>query len=139
MTDVFRTMIVPAVKQALAQQIATTVAPAAGQGMWQSQLSPDGQEPATHYVSTGYIAPEWDVLMPVQTWEQDEQGNWTETAAYPGDAVQLMAAIQAANPDTTITLAQIVDLFAAADVTVQEPFTAFSRMGLQQVQVVEPV
>ena len=136
MTDVFRTMIVPAAKQALAQQIATTVAPTAGQGMWTTPLSPDGQEPATHYVSTGYIAPEWDVLMPVQTWEQVD-GNWTETDAYPGDAVQLLAAIQAADPDTTITLPQLVGLFATADVTTQDPWVAFQRLGLQIVQVEE--
>ena len=136
MTDVFRTMIVPAAQQALAQQIAVTVAPVAGQGMWTSAFSADGSEPATHYCSTGYIGPEWEVLMPLQTWEEID-GTWTQTDADPGDAAQLYGVLQQLGSD--ITLAQIVDLFAAADVTMQEPFTAFSRMGLQQVQVAEPV
>ena len=137
MTDVFRTMIVPAAEVALTRQIATTVAPVAGQGMWTTPLSADGQEPATAYVSTGFIAPEWDVLMPVQTWEQDGEGNWTETSAYPGDAAALLAAIQQADPDTTITLPQLVGLFATADVTTQDPWVAFERLGLQIVQVEE--
>ena len=136
MTDVFRTMIVPAAEVALAQQIATTVAPVAGQGMWTTPLSADGQEPATAYVSTGWIGPEWEVLMPLQTWEEVD-GVWTQTDAYPGDAVQLLAAIQAADPDTTITLPQLVGLFATCDVTTQDPWMAFQRLGLQIVQVEE--
>ena len=136
MTDVFRTMIVPAAEVALARQIATTVAPVAGQGMWTTPLSSSGQDPATSYVSTGFIAPEWEVLMPLQTWEEVD-GVWTQTDAYPGDAVQLLAAIQAADPDTTITLPQLVGLFATADVTTQDPWVAFARLGLQIVQVEE--
>ena len=135
-TDVFRTMIVPSAHVALARQIAETVAPVAGLGMWQSMLSADGSEPATHYVSTGYIGPEWEILMPLQTWEEID-GVWTQTDAEPGDAAQLFGVLQQLGSD--ITLAQIVDLYAAADVTVQEPFTAFGRLGLQQVQVAEPV
>ena len=131
-TDVFRTMVVPVANAPLARQIAETVAPVAGLGMWQSMLSADGQEPATHYVSTGYIGPEWEVLMPLQTWEEID-GVWTQTDAQPGDAAQLFGVLQQLGSD--ITLAQIVDLFGAADVTMQEPFTVFSRMGLQQVQV----
>jgi len=135
-TDVFRTMIVPAANVTLARQIAETVAPVAGLGMWQAMLSADGSEPATHYVSTGYIGPEWEILMPLQTWEEID-GVWTQTDAEPGDAAQLFGVLQQLGSD--ITLPQIVDLYAASDVTTQEPFTAFSRMGLQQVQVAEPV
>ena len=135
-TDVFRTMIVPSAHAALARQIAETVAPVAGLGMWQSQLSADGSEPATHYVSTGYIGPEWEILMPLQTWEEID-GVWTQTDFHSGDAARLFSVLWQLGSD--ITLAQIVDLFAAADVTMQEPFTTFSRLGLQQVQVAEPV
>jgi len=136
MTDVFRTMIVPAAEVTLARQIATTVAPVGGVGMFTTPLSSSGQGPATHYISTGFIGPEWEVLMPLQTWEEVD-GVWTQTDAYPGDAVQLLAAIQAADPDTTITLPQLVGLFAACDVTMQDPWVAFQRLGLQIVQVEE--
>ena len=51
--------------------------------------------------------------------------------------MQLLAAIQAADPDTTITLPQLVGLFATADVTMQDPWVAFQRLGLQIVQVEE--
>jgi len=126
-------MIVPLAQQALAQQIATTVAPVAGQNMFTTPLSADGQEPATAFVSTGYIGPEWNVLMPLQTWEEVD-GVWTQTDAQPGDAAQLLAAIQAEDPDTTITLSQLVGLFATADVTTQDPWVAFSRLQMQIVQ-----
>lgn len=33
------------------------------------------------------------------------------------------------------TVQQVTDLFNVADVTEQEPFTAFARLGLQLVQV----
>ena len=136
MTDVFRTMIVPTAEVALARQIATIFSPAGGPNMWTTPLSASGQDPATSYISTGFIGPEWDVLMPCQTWEEID-GVWTQTDAYPGDAVQLLAAIQAADPDTTITLPQLVGLFATADVTMQDPWVAFQRLGLQIVQVEE--
>jgi hypothetical protein len=126
-------MIVPLAQQALAQQIATTVAPVAGQNMFTTPLSADGQEPATAFVSTGYIGPEWNVLMPLQTWEEVD-GVWTQTDAQPGDAAQLLAAIQAEDPDTTITLSQLVGLFAVCDVTTQDPWVAFSRLQMQIVQ-----
>jgi hypothetical protein len=136
MTDVFRTMIVPAAEVALARQIATIFSPAGGPNMWTTPLSSNGQDPATSYVSTGFIGPEWEVLMPLQTWEEVD-GVWTLTDAYPGDAVQLLAAIQAEDPDTTITLPQLVGLFATCDVTTQDPWVAFQRLGLQIVQVEE--
>ena len=131
-TDIFRTMIVPASQATLAREIAVTIKPVEGQGMWTSPFSPDGQEPATHYVSTGYISPEWQLIMPVQVWEEDA-GVWTMTSSYPGDAALLHAALTAAG--STISLAQIVNLFAVSDVTEQEPWTALSRLSLTPVEV----
>ena len=134
-TDVFRTMIVPAAQAPLAREIAVTIKPVEGQGMWTSPFSPDGEEPATHFISTGYIGQEWETLMPLQVWEQDE-GVWTMTSAYPGDAPLLHAALTAAG--STITLAQIVNLFGASDVTEQPPWLAIERLGLSSAQPAEP-
>lgn len=132
--DVFRTMVVPASSAALAREIAETVAPIAGLGMFQATLSADGSDPVTHFVSTGYIGPEWESLMPLQVWEEID-GVWTLTDSDPGDAIQLAAVLTELG--STITLGQIVDLYAAADVTNQDPWEAFRRMGLQVHQ--EPI
>lgn len=47
MTDVFRTLVVPAEQQAAAQEIAPDC--------FTSGLSADGVEPATHYIASGYL------------------------------------------------------------------------------------
>lgn len=133
-TDVFRTLIVPAGLAALAREIAETLKPVAGAGMFQSKLSSTGAEPATHYVSTGYIGPEWEILLPFQGWEEVD-GVWTQTDARYGDAVLLHQLLQAEG--SSITQSQIVDIYLSADVTSQDPFVAFSRLGLQQVETAE--
>lgn len=131
-TDIFRTMIVPADKAAIAQEIAVTIKPVEGQGMWTSPFSPDGQEPATHYISTGYITNDWLTIMPVQQWEEVE-GTWTLTASYPGAPGGLQAVL--ASLGSTISLAEITALFTTSDVTEQDPWVAIARLGLQPVPV----
>jgi len=131
MSDIFRTMILPASVTPLAQQIAATLSPA-GSGMWTTPLSPTGETPATHYISTGQISPEFAHMVPCQTYTQDEAGAWVETSSKPGDPVAVYEACKAAS--MTIPMPDIINLFAVADVTEQEPFTAMARMGLQLVQ-----
>ena len=133
--DIFRTMVVPASKAALAREIAVAIKPVEGQGMWTSPFSPDGQEPATHFISTGYISPEWLLIMPLQVWEEVD-GVWTMTSSFPGDAALLEQALKAAG--SAITQAQIVDLFGASDVTEQPPWLAIERLGLSPAQPAEP-
>ena len=47
MADVFRTLVVPAVQQQAAQEIAPDC--------FTTGLSADGAEPATHYIASGHI------------------------------------------------------------------------------------
>ena len=47
MTDVFRTLVVPAEQQAAAQEIAP--------GCFTTGLSADGAAPATHYIASGHL------------------------------------------------------------------------------------
>lgn len=56
MADVFATMIVPAANASLARSIASEFTDGSSL-MWTTPLSATGQEPATHFVSSGY-APE---------------------------------------------------------------------------------
>jgi len=71
--DIFRTLILPANVTPLAQEIAATLSPG-GAGMWTTGLSATGLPPATHYISTGFIPPEFAHMVPEQFWIQDEEG-----------------------------------------------------------------
>lgn len=134
--DSFRTLILTAEVTPLAQQIAATLSPA-GAGMWNTPLAPTAQGPATHYISTGLISPEFAHMVPLQVWEQDEDGVWQLISTEPGDPVAVTAACNAAGME--VTLAEVEVVYAGADVTEQEPFTAIGRMGLVLVQPDEEV
>lgn len=131
MTDIFRTLALPANVTPLAQEIAATLSPG-GVGMWTTGLSPTGAEPATHYISTGFIPPEFAYMVPEQFWTQDESGAWVQTGSTPGDPVAVCEACTAAG--MTATLEEIEAVYAVADVTEQEPFVAMGRLGLVLVQ-----
>jgi hypothetical protein len=128
----FRTLITTAATTPLARDIAATLSPTAGQNMWLTGLSATGNAPATHYVSTGLISPEFAMLVPEQVWEQDANGDWVMTSSTPGDPVTCYDLCIAGG--LTVTQAQVNAVYAAADVTEQEPFTAFARLGLLMVQ-----
>jgi len=128
----FRTLITTAATTPLARDIAATLSPTAGQNMWLTGLSATGNAPATHYVSTGLISPEFAALVPEQVWEQDANGDWVMTSSTPGDPVACYDLCIAGG--LTVTQAQVNAVYAAADVTEQEPFVAFARLGLLMVQ-----
>jgi hypothetical protein len=132
MTDLFRTLLVAAQDADLARQIAAGFGPG-GEGMFTTPLSADGTDPATHYISTGYIPAEFVSLAPNTTWEQDEDGQWVQTAHYPGDAATVYA--YATQAGVSCTLEDVEGVFSRADVSEQEPFVAMGRMG---VQIVNP-
>ena len=135
MSDLFRTLIIPAVDAPLARAIAAAFGPG-GVGMWTTPLSATGSEPATHYISSGYIPDEFVSLAPCSTWVQGEQGAWVKTADYPGDAATVYAF--ASQAGLVITLAEIEGIFADADASEQEPFVVLERMGLMIVQPAAP-
>jgi len=131
MSVVFRTLIVPADIAPLARNIAAAL-DAAGAGMWETALAPTVTGPATHYVSTGWIAPGWQAMVPCDTWEQETDGAWVLVDRQPGDPLLVYHA--ATEAGLAVTLDEIVGLFAVADVTEQPPFVAFDRLGLVMVQ-----
>ena len=128
----FRSLICTAATTPLARDIAATLSPSGGQNMWLTGLSATGNAPATHYVSTGLISPEFAILVTEQMWEQDENGDWVQTGSSPGDPV--LCYEMCLEGGLTVTQAQVDAVYAAADVTQQEPFVAFARLGLQMVQ-----
>ena len=126
-----RTIIVPAAFQQLAQALCEAAADGdAGKGMFTTGLSETGTEPATHYISSGPIYESFADLLPLTTF--DEEG---EPTTRPGDVATVEAIAYQAG--FTLPAGTIAALFAAIDVTEQEPFTAMARTGLQIVQVVE--
>lgn len=128
----FRTLVVPSSHAPLARQICATLAPSGGSAMLQTGLSADGEAPATHYVSTGWMDADFAALMPLTVWEQDAEGVWQQVDYYHGDSEAVVALC--GDDGLTVDEAEVADLFAVSDVTEQEPFVAFGRLGLQLVQ-----
>lgn len=125
----FRTMIVPSDYRSFASSLASAVGGTAGEDMFTTGLSASGQEPATHYVSTGYISEQFALLLPLY-----DPATGIKTDGDPVAVTQL-----ANDGGFTCTVQEVTDLFAVVDVTEQEPFVAFARLGLQIAQPVEPV
>ena len=132
--DIFRTLIVPTVNVDLARAIAGSFGPG-GVGMFTTPLSPTGAEPATHYISTGYVPEGYQYMVPCQTWEwvqpEGKDGAWVMTSSTPGDPQAVYA--HCVEVGIECTQQDVDDLFAAADVTEQEPFVAMGRLGVQIV------
>lgn len=128
MTDTFATLIVQAQDAPTSRAIAAAFGPG-GANMFTTPLSASGLDPATHYISTGYIPAEFVALSPMATWAQDEDGNWVQTDYYPGDAAAVYGFCQQAG--LPYTLAEIEGVFLRSDVSQQEPFVALGRAGLK--------
>jgi hypothetical protein len=120
----FRTLILPADCTQTAATLAAGTDPA-GVNMWTTGLSPSGTEPATHYISTGMLGAQFAALLPLQDPETGE-------VLSPGLPDTLAALVLQAG--LTITGPEIAALFAAADVTTQDPHEALARLGLQLIQ-----
>jgi len=130
----YRNMVVRAEDVALARQICAALAPSGGFAMFNVGLSPTGQAPATHYVSTGYIDADFADLMPLQHYVQDENGVWQPANFDWSDGEPSIVANLCAEAGFEVTPTQVAYLFGDSDVTEQEPFAAFGRLGLVMVQ-----
>lgn len=123
-----RTIIVPAAFQQLAQGLCAAAAEGdAGVGMFTTGLSETGTEPATHYISSGYIFDDFADILPLAT--VDEEGN---VSIRPGNVA--VVETMAAQAGITLPAGTIAALFSAIDVSDQEPFVAMARVGVQIVQ-----
>jgi hypothetical protein len=127
-----RVMIVPDANVAVARSLAKTIAPApSADGLWLTGVNALGTGVATHWISNGFI-----------------QDNF---AALLGNSANTYAAYQAAG-GTTITLAQIQALYAAATIrqwervqdkdtllwsdqvgTPANPFSVLKELGLKLI------
>jgi hypothetical protein len=124
------TLILPAAAQALAQGLCVAAAGEAGAGMFTTGLSPTGEAPATHFISSGAVETKFADILPVAAITVVE-GVETLTPA-TGDLDAVLGLASAAG--VPVDLATVEGLFAALDVSEQPPFTAMERLGLQIVK-----
>jgi len=127
----FRTMLVPAEQVVLARSICSAVAPSGGSGMFSTGLSPTGEPPASFYVSTGYLDEQFALLMPLKDYSTGTETT-TATILSSGYVDSVVTLCQQAGFSTTAE--EVALLFATSDVTTEEPFSAFARLGLNLVQ-----
>lgn len=128
MSDVHRTIIIPAGMVNAARQLGSEIAPG-GHGMFITGLSPTGNEPATHYVSSGLIDSDFAAIL--------NSGLMIHNAAIAGAAAQGM--------EKKATQQQAIDLKSQAQVHTgkrlvdgaevdEGPHEYIARMGLKIIQ-----
>ena len=132
---IMRSMVIPDAYRTLANSIADMFA-GSPQNMWNFPLSATGQAPVTHWIAAGPVPDAYEQMAPWQVWRQQD-GQWVMTDSYPGQPDQVWAACQAADPPVVCTLQDVQDLFTAADVTDEDPWTSMGRLGLQPVYTEE--
>ena len=114
------TIIVPASLVDAARNLAECLAPG-GHGMYITGLSADGNEPATHYISSGIMQVGFINLL--------DDATATHAAAQYGAAQQGLT--------LTATLADCEAIRMQGDISSDPAFEAMSRLGLQIVQTGE--
>jgi hypothetical protein len=131
--DVYRNLIVPADQAPLARLIAATLDPVNCQNMFTTGLSPTGDEPATHYISSGGISEGFAALVPFTVWAQEgDPPEWVEVSHNPGKPVKTYELCIKAGLEVTLEAIEV--MYASADVTAENPWAAMARMGLQLVR-----
>ena len=124
------TIILPAAAQALAQGLCVAAAGEAGAGMFVAGLSATGEAPATHFISSGAVEAKFADILPIGTVTTvDEVTTVERTSGNLAAVVQL-----AADAGVAVDMDTVGGLFAALDVTPQEPFAAMERLGLRLLE-----
>lgn len=129
--NIFRTLIIPASDVEVARKVGAGFG-TGGQGMWTTPLSPTGEEPATHYISTGWIPSEFSTLIPNKSWVKDDYGVYVLSSEYFGDIDGIWNIVSENN--TEITINELQSLFDSVDISDQKPSDALERLGLQLVR-----
>lgn len=121
MSYIKRTLIVTAQHVPLARSLAAHLAGPPGDGMWLTGLSADGQEPATHYVSSGPVGAEFGPML-------------TDAAALHGAVTAALDTGMQVPQSTGVTLADceaLVESSTVVDLADESPHETFARLGLQ--------
>ena len=128
-----RTIIVPAAIAGAARAACAGLAGPGGSNMFTTSISPTGEAPPTHYISSGMIEAPFADLLPLTSVTYAEDGT-PSTEIRPGNValtVQL-----ATDAGLTITEVEVSALLSAVDVSAQSAQDALTRLGLRMI--VEP-
>ena len=107
--------------------------------MWTTPLSPTGNLPATHWISTGQIGDDFAAIMPFShggegVWVQDQTTLKTKLVrawiTEPYSAAAFVALAEAAGIAAPPVEA-IEQIMSMVDVSDQDAFTAMARLNLQ--------
>jgi len=101
-----KTMIVPSAQVSTCRALAVALAQEAGANMWLTELSPSGNSPATHFISSGMI-----------------QDNFYAYMTDPSLLSQVSG----------MSLAAATSVLSDCDISDDEPFVALERLGLMKV------
>ena len=130
---VHRTIIVPASLVEAARAACAGLSGPGGSGMFTTPLSPTGEAPPTHYISSGLIEEPFADLLPLTSVNYADDGT-PSVETRPGNvALTVQLAADAGLP---ITEAGVAALLSAVDVSEQSAQDALTRLGLWMV--VEP-
>ena len=124
-----RTMLVPDSIVEIARALAESFGPAS-ENMWTTPLSPTGELPATHWISTGFVGDDFAAVLPFSHFVDSA---WV-TEPYSTTAFM---ALTETNNVTPLPVEQITSIMSMVDVSDQEPFAAMARLGLTLVE--EPI
>ena len=125
-----RTIIVSALIVEPARAACAGLAGQGGSGMFTTPLSPTGEAPPTHYISSGLIEDQFANLLPLTSVTYGEDG-MSSTSIRPGNvALTVQLAADAGLPFTEEGISMI---FAAADVSEQPAEDALGRLGLRMI------
>jgi hypothetical protein len=131
--DVYRNLIVPADQAPLARLICSTLDPVNYSQEFQTGLSPTGDEPATHYISSGGISEGFAALVPFAVWAQEgDPPEWVEVFHDPGKPAKTFELCLQAGLEVTLEAIEV--MYASADVTAENPWMAMGRLNLQLVR-----
>lgn len=131
---VHRTIIVPASIADSARAACAGLAGPGGSGMFTTPLSPTGEAPPTHYISSGLIEQPFADLLPLTSVTYAEDGT-PSIETRPGNvALTVQLAADAGLP---ITEAEVSALLAAVDVSDQAAEDALARLGLKIISTPE--
>ena len=118
---VHRCMILPVDHVDLARSLCATLAGEGGSGMFTTPLSPTGDYPPTHWISSGLIESEFANLLPLLSVDVTD----APLAGHPDHVCTL-----AHDAGMAVSYDDIVRLFSAVDVSAQPPHAALERLGL---------
>ena len=127
---VHRTIIVPATHAEAARAACAGLAGPGGSGMFTTPLSPTGEAPPTHFISSGLIEAPFADLLPLTVVTYGEDGT-PSTSTRPGNVA--LTAQLAADAGLPITEAEVAVLLSAVDVSTQSAQDALVCLGLKIV------